>query len=90
MDVELNMAPFEEVNIHNRSTGATTDLTGTGDLYLRMKYNLIGNNSGNVAVTLFPYVKIPTAPPGIGNKDVESGLIIPVSFALPHRHSAGA
>jgi Putative MetA-pathway of phenol degradation len=83
IDFEVNMAPFEEVKTRDVRTHAATDLTGTGDLFLRMKYSLMGNDGGDVAVTLLPYVKAPTAPPGIGNKEVEEGLIVPVSFNLP-------
>jgi len=84
-DVEINIAPLVEVNAHNNLTHTTTDLTGMGDLYLRYKYNLIGYNGGDMSLTLLPYVKAPSADPGIGNKQVEGGLIVPVSFALPQK-----
>ncbi len=86
-DIEFNISPLEEVNTHDKSAHTSTDLTGAGDLYARFKYNLIGNDGGNTAITLLPYVKIPTAEPGIGNKQVEGGIIIPVSFALPQKFS---
>jgi hypothetical protein len=84
-DIEFNIAPFEEINTHDKSAHTSTDLTGVGDLYARFKYNLIGNEGGNTAITLLPYVKIPTAEPGIGNKQVESGIIVPVTFTLPKK-----
>jgi len=86
-DLELNIAPLETITTHNKITGVNTNQTGNGDLYTRVKYNLIGNDSGDIAATLLPYVKIPTAEPGIGNKTFEEGLIVPVSFALPHNFS---
>jgi hypothetical protein len=82
-DFEINIVPFEDVVTHNGTTHQTTENTGPGDLYARYKYNLFGNDSGGIAVTLLPYVKIPTAPPGIGNQAFEEGLIVPVSFNLP-------
>jgi len=86
-DLELNIAPVETVTTHNKATGANTSQTGNGDLYTRVKYNLVGDDSGDVAVTLLPYVKIPTAEPGIGNKAFEEGVIVPVSFNLPMNFS---
>jgi hypothetical protein len=77
IDVELNMVPYEEITTHN------SEVTGVGDLFARMKYNLFGNGGGDVAATLLPYVKVPTAKAGIGNRSFEGGLISPVSFALP-------
>lgn len=76
VDVELNISPYEEVTGHN-----TPVFSGVSDLYARMKYNVY--NEGGSMVTLLPYVKIPTAPPGIGNKAFEEGFIVPVSFTLP-------
>jgi hypothetical protein len=76
IDLELNISPYEEITGHN-----TPVLGGVGDLYARMKYNVFNNNGA--AVTLLPYVKVPTAPPGIGNKAFEEGLIVPISFTLP-------
>lgn len=83
LDIEANIAPVQEVTTRDKTTGNTSRMTGVGDLYLRVKYNLIGNAGGDIAAALFPYVKIPTAPPGLGNKAVEEGLIVPVTFTLP-------
>lgn len=81
-DVELNIAPFEEIRIRN-SRGETTTVSGVGDLFARLKVNLIGDNGGSVALALIPYIKAPTASRGLGDGAVEGGLIVPVSFALP-------
>jgi len=87
MDFQINFAPFQEVNTHDKSAHAHSDVIGVSDLFLRVKYNLFGNDSGDAAIALFPFVKIPTAPPGIGNKAVEEGLIVPVSYNLPQGFS---
>jgi Putative MetA-pathway of phenol degradation len=87
IDFQINIAPLVEINTHDKTAHTSTDLTGAGDLFLRTKYNLMGNEGGDLAMTLFPYVKIPTAPPGIGNKAVEEGLIVPIAYSLPHGFS---
>ncbi|MGA3403144.1 MAG: transporter [Acetobacteraceae bacterium] len=81
IDLELNMAPVETVT--SRSALAKQSLTGIGDLFVRTKVNLAGPEGGDFQLAIIPYVKIPTARPGIGNGAVEGGMIVPVSFALP-------
>jgi len=83
MDLEFNISPFVQAKSSNNATGAKTDLKGIGDLFARIKYNVVGNDGGDLAVTLLPYVKLPTARLGIGNRSYEGGLILPVSYALP-------
>ncbi len=87
MDLELNIAPLVQVKTRNNAAGTRSDQKGIGDLFARVKYNLLGNEGGSLAVSLLPYVKVPTARAGIGNKSFESGLIVPVSFALPNDFS---
>jgi hypothetical protein len=51
---------------------------------VRAKVNLWGNDGGQTAFALIPYVKAPTAPSGIGNGAVEGGVIAPLSINLPN------
>jgi len=81
IDFELNMAPIETVT--TRSALGRASFTGIGDLFLRTKFNLAGPEGGNFQAAVIPYVKAPTAAPGVGNGAVEGGVIAPVSFALP-------
>lgn len=62
---------------------------GYGDTQVRLKYNLWGNDSGETAMALMPFVKIPTARGTIGNDAFEGGLILPFSFSLPGDWSCG-
>jgi hypothetical protein len=56
---------------------------GFGDVTVRGKINLLGDDGGDIALALIPYVKIPTARMPIGNGQVEGGLNVPVLFTLP-------
>jgi hypothetical protein len=75
------MAPVETVTTKNAQ--GRQSLTGIGDLFVRAKVNLVGPQGGDFQLAIIPYVKIPTADPGVGNKAVEGGIIMPISFALP-------
>jgi hypothetical protein len=81
IDAELNIVPAER--IFTKSSLGRSSIGGAGDLFLRTKVNLAGPEGGDFQLTALPYVKLPTAKPGIGNKVVEGGLIVPVSFGLP-------
>lgn len=83
LDIEANMVPVETVTERDRRTGARTSVTGVGDLYLRVKLNLAGDDGGAFAAALVPYVKAPTARAGIGNGALEAGLAVPLVFNLP-------
>lgn len=55
-------------------------LRGWTDTELRLKWNLTGqDDEAAVAVALMPYIKLPVASRGVGNGNVEGGLIIPMS-----------
>jgi hypothetical protein len=84
VDLELNIAPLVGVHTFNPATGQSSTAWGNGDFYARTKVNLWGNDGGTTAFALIPYVKAPTAPPGIGNGAVEGGAIAPLSVSLPN------
>lgn len=57
--------------------------SGVGDSQLRLKVNLWGNDEGQTALALMPFIKLPTASDGLGNDEVEGGLIVPFAMELP-------
>ena len=83
VDLEVNFSAYNSIQTNVRSTGASNTVGGFGDVFTRLKVNLWGNDGGTTAMALIPYVKIPTAPQGIGNRFAEGGLIAPLAIALP-------
>jgi hypothetical protein len=81
-DFEVN-APIAGIRTVNTATGLSGTLWSVGDTFVRSKVNLWGNDGGDTAAALIPYVKAPSAPLGIGNGAVEGGLIGPVAVSLP-------
>ncbi|MGC6464049.1 MAG: transporter [Akkermansiaceae bacterium] len=55
--------------------------SGFGDVTMRLKWNLYGNDSGDSALALMPFVKIPTGTE-LSNDEWEGGLIIPWGTSL--------
>ena len=71
------------------STGADITTRGIDDLTLRLKMNLWGNDEGDTAGALMPFVTLPTHDEDFGTeREVTGGLIVPVSFTLPSDWSA--
>jgi hypothetical protein len=81
LDVEANISPLEIVHTHDTG-GASETLAGVSDLYLRLKYEFLNTSGGNLQAAIIPYVKAPTARPGIGNGVVEGGAILPINYKL--------
>jgi hypothetical protein len=82
-DFEINIAPYEAVSTHDAQTGKTQTAWGVGDLFLRTKLNLLGDDGGDLSVAVEPFVKVPTAANGVGNGAVEGGVLAPIAINLP-------
>ncbi|MES2754494.1 MAG: transporter [Pseudomonadota bacterium] len=79
-DIEANIAPYVEIRT---KVGATTStIGGVGDLTLRLKQRLT-DPAAKFQLGLVPFVKVPTAKRGIGNREFEGGLAVPVQLSLP-------
>ena len=83
IDVEANVAPYVSVTQTDRASGARSHVSGVGDLFIRAKWALLGDDGGAVALAISPFVKLPTASHDIGNGAVEGGLIAPININLP-------
>ena len=93
INVKLGLTPSADLQIifethrHDRATdfnaAIRVDASGFGDVTIRLKRNMWGNDAGATAFALMPFVKIPTADDAIGNGAVEGGLIVPLAVALP-------
>ena len=78
LDLQFTGYSWETV----RAGAKRASAQGAGDLILRSKINVFGNE-GSTALALIPYVKFPTAAQGIGNGQTEGGVIAPFSHSLP-------
>jgi hypothetical protein len=56
---------------------------GFGDLQIRMKRNLWGNDAGSTSMAVMPFIQLPTSSGDLGSDRVEGGLIVPFAFDAP-------
>lgn len=82
-DLEMALAPINFNQSHIRGTTTKNTAAGFGDVYTRLKYNVLGDDSGDYAVAVVPYVKVPTAAHNVGNGHWEGGGYVPFIAALP-------
>ncbi len=86
LEVQLAVAPYIRKTV--RSAEGRTAAADFGDLVVRLKYNLWGNDGGTTAFGLMPSVKIPTGT-AVGNGRWEGGAIAPFSWQAGEKWSLG-
>lgn len=83
-DIQLVFEPYvrEELDGDRAS--------GLGVTQVRLKINLWGNDGGDTALAIMPFVQLPTSDDEFGATDhLEGGLIIPYAIALPNDWNLG-
>ncbi|MET1055986.1 MAG: transporter [Pedobacter sp.] len=69
-------------------TGETRTGRGIGDINIRIKQNILGNDGGNFSLAILPYIKFPTARYTDDSK-YEGGVIVPMLIRLPGEWNLG-
>ena len=82
VDLELQFNGYTNTRVSGGGLPASY-ADGAGDLLVRSKVNLFGNDGGALAMALIAYVNFPTAAATLGNNQVEGGLIVLFSITLP-------
>ena len=90
IDLHVILETHRMSRIDDRDAGRVSKLSGTGDVTLRAKYNFWGNDGGDTALGIMPFVKLPTGKSGLGNHSVEGGVILPVALELGAGWGLGA
>jgi hypothetical protein len=78
MDMEVQFNGLQSSQSFDSTSGGSMNGSGFGDVFLRTKINLFGNDAGPAGFALIPYAKLPSSTPVISNGAVEGGLIAPL------------
>ncbi len=76
VDLQFVFDPYAQVD-----DGSVTR-KGFGDIQFRLKINLWGNDSGDTAFAIMPFIQLPTASDELGSDRVQGGLIFPFATTL--------
>jgi hypothetical protein len=74
-DLQIGLIPLVRI----RARGESQTLSGFGDVLVRYKHRLTSEDAP-VQVAIIPFVKLPTARRGLGNRKVEGGIALPLSI----------
>jgi hypothetical protein len=88
-DVQFVFDSYVHQRVTDTGTGASEEIDGVGDLTIRLKHNLWGNDRGRTALAVMPFVKLPTNSNGIGNDAVEAGIIVPLALSISEHVGIG-
>jgi hypothetical protein len=90
INFKAGLTPFMDLQVvvptyhyeRTRAGGSRVTDEGFGDLTLRTKFNLWGNDEGRTALAVMPFVTLPTAGGDFGVDRAEAGIIVPLGVAL--------
>jgi hypothetical protein len=90
VDLQIVVESYNIQRTKDRDTGDSSRLSGFGDVTFRSKINLWGNDGGPTALSVMPFVKVPTPKRDLGNGATEGGVIFPFAMELPCEWGFGA
>ena len=79
LDIEVDVTPWQRAT--SRAGGLHDKASGFGDLNVLFKQRLTSADAP-VQVAAKPFVKIPTAAHGLGNRKWEGGALLPIGYAI--------
>jgi hypothetical protein len=86
-DLQLGFGPY------NRLHGFSRTDEGMSDAFVRLKWNIWGNEGGgpwSTAFAIMPFVNIPTGADAFTGNALQGGVILPLSISLPGEFDLGA
>lgn len=78
LEVQAKVTPFNKDR--QKTTVRWETETGFSDTELGFKYNLQGNESGDLSISLQPYAVLPTSSHDIGDDRLQGGFSIPMKY----------
>jgi Putative MetA-pathway of phenol degradation len=85
MDCQVIFQDYVNTRPSGPAFGKPVEHDGFGDMTVRLKINLLGNDGGKLVVGFVPSLKIPTNTGDTGNHVWEPGFALPVNYSLPGR-----
>jgi hypothetical protein len=87
-DIQFVVTPYVRSEVSG--LGLDDSVSGIGDVTVRLKQNIWGNDDGSTAFAIMPFVTFPTADDDFGGSgDVEGGVILPLGFSIADGVGAG-
>lgn len=81
-ELRLGWIAYGHVRMRDRIGGTIDRASGTGDVTIGIKQNLMNPDGDGLSIALLPYATLPTGGHAIGAGDWGAGLVVPVNYAL--------
>jgi hypothetical protein len=82
--LEMQVGWTAYTHVRTRSGNVVARNGGTGDVTVALRQNLHNPDGSGFSIALMPYATLPTGSDGIGAGDWGAGLLVPMSYQLPH------
>lgn len=87
-DIQFVVEPYVQSNM--TGLGLDESVSGFGEVTVRVKQNIWGNDGGSTALAVMPFVTFPTADDALGGgDDVAGGVIVPLAIEIGEGMGAG-
>ena len=87
LEMQLGWTAFGTVR--QRDASGVSRMSGTGDVSVALRRNLLHPDGSGVSVALMPYASLPTGGDAIGAGTWSAGMLVPASFDLGHNYQLG-
>ena len=87
LDLQFIAETFTTQRTRQGKTNET--ISGFGDIIVRCKTNIWGNDGGKTGFGMISFAKLPTNQAGLGNNALEGGVIFPLEVKLPRDWDLG-
>ena len=89
VDLQIVIDPYIDVDVDDADDDDDANANGFGDMVLRLKVNLWGNDGGQTAFAVMPYLQFPTGDDDLSADHTQGGLIFPLAISLNDRLGLG-
>ena len=89
LDLQFIAETFTTQKTEDHNLRSTEKISGFGDVTVRGKMNIWGNDGGKTGFGVIAFAKFPTNQHGLGNDAVEGGVILPLEIKLPRDWDLG-
>jgi hypothetical protein len=88
-NLEMQLGWTAYGTVRQRDASGISRMSGTGDVTIALRRNLLHPDGSGVSVALMPYASLPTGGQAIGAGTWSTGMLVPASFDLGHNYQLG-
>ena len=84
LEAQFGWNGYSHIRTRDSASSAITNVQGVGDVRIALRRNLLSPDGSKTSFAVMPYISLPVGSSAIGAGDWSGGVIVPLSFSLPH------